>query len=360
MSLPGSVAEIAAQERCEMAIYHVLGDLVLTSSEFRMKAAEVGERAEIVEANIADFTQIGINRPLTVQIRHVYTGQFPKQRFLSGNKDMLVTSATKDVAVFNAASRAVNFLRKDVAANSGFDSPAATDQGTPLVWYTPAVTSSSTILTLEIIFDEFPNELVGKISTALSGLAGIPIFIPAAGYLLAAGTVVKLAGDLGQALFDGKPVFSATETIDFDTPGAIIAEAEFRIICNPDFDASQFRFIPKRGLVDSNGKVYDGAEPYVVISLDGKKRDEFASFGATMASSALMQKFYNIKDGTEAALDTVVEAMKLFNDSKFRAKVDAIDKKLAGIDLNSPEGKDLGEKRNAFAANILNDVMKPK
>jgi hypothetical protein len=108
----------------------VKGNLVLTSSQFRMKAAEVAERAKIVEANIADFTQIGINRPLTAQIRHVYTGWFPKQRFLSGNKDMLVTSAMKDVAVFNAVSRAVNFLRKDVPANSGFDSPAATDQGT--------------------------------------------------------------------------------------------------------------------------------------------------------------------------------------------------------------------------------------
>lgn len=171
---------------------------------------------------------------------------------------------------------------------------------------------------------------------------------------------MKLAGELGQALFDGKPVFSATEIIDFDTPGATIAEAEFRIICNPALDASEFRFVPKSGLVDSKDKVYDGPEPYVVISLDGKKRDEFANFSATMASSALMQKFYNIKDGTEAAIDTVVEAMKLFNDSKYRAQVDMIDKKLVGVDPNSLEGKELTEKRKALTANIMNDLMKPK
>jgi hypothetical protein len=49
-----------------------------------------------------------------------------------------------------------------------------------------------------------------------------------------------------------------------------------------------------------------------------------------MASAAIMQKFFNVKDGTEAVIDTVVDAMKLYNNSRFRAQVDAIDKKLAG------------------------------
>ena len=175
-----------------------------------------------------------------------------------------------------------------------------------------------------------------------------------------ASSIVKLAGNLGQALFDGRPVFSATETIDFDTPGAPIAEAEFRVLCNPSFDASEFRFIPRRGLV-ANETVYDGPEPYIVISLDGKKRPELESFTATAASAAVMQKFFNLKDGAEAAIDALVEGMKLFNDSRFRAQVDAIDKKLAGgIDPNSAEGKELAERRQALAANILNDLMKPK
>jgi len=145
-----------------MAIYHVLGNSILTGTEFRVKATEVAERAKFAEANVAGFTEIGLNKPLTAQIRHVYTGQFPKHSFFSGTKDMLVTSAMKDVSVFNAASRAVNFLRKDVGANSGFDSPAATEQGTPLVWYTPAVTSSSTILTLEIVLMSFRTSWSGR------------------------------------------------------------------------------------------------------------------------------------------------------------------------------------------------------
>jgi hypothetical protein len=343
-----------------MAIYRVLGTSVLTKEQFHVKAAEVAEQAALMEANTAGFMPIGINKPLTIQIRHVYTGQFPKQGFLSGNKDMLVVSAMKDVAIFNAATRAVNFLRKGVGASSNFDTPQATEQGTPLVWYSPAVTAPSTILTFEIVFDEFPDELLKKVAGAISGLAGIPIFLPANGYLLAASTVVKLAAGLGQALFDGKPVFAATETIDFDTPGAPIAEAEFRVICGPALDAADFKFVPKRGLVGAGDKVYDGPEPYIVISLDGRKREDLSTFAATMASSALLEKFYNVKDGSETAIDTVVEAMKLLNDSKFRSQVDAVDRKLTGIDLDSDEGKALKEKRAALAANILNDVLKPK
>ena len=343
-----------------MAIYRVLGTSVLTKEQFQVKAAEVAEQAAMLEANTAGFVPIGINKPLTIQIRHVYTGQFPKQSFLSGNKDMLVVSAMKDVAIFNAATRAVNFLRKGVGAGSNFDTPRATEQGTPLVWYSPAVTAPSTILTFEIVFDEFPDELLNKVAGALSGLAGIPIFLPANGYLLAASTVVKLAAGLGRALFDGKAVFAATETIDFDTPGVPIAEAEFRVICGPGLDAPDFKFVPKLGLVGLGDKVYDGPQPYIVISLDGRKREDLSTFTATMASSALLEKFYNVKDGSEVAIDTVVEAMKLLNDSKFRSQVDAVDRKLAGIDIDSEEGKALKEKRAALAANILNDVLKPK
>ncbi len=343
-----------------MAIYHVLGRSVLTKKAFQVQAAEVAERALQLEANTAAFTQIGPGLPLAVQIRHVYTGQFPKQSFFSTKKDMLVTSAMKDVAMFSAATRAVNFLCKGVAPGTRFDTPQATEQGTPLLWYTPAVTSSSTILTLDIVFDEFPDEILGKVSNAVQGLAGLPIFLPASGYLMIASTVVRLAAGLGQALFDGAPVFTATETIDFDTPGAPIAEAEFRVICNPDLDASEFKFIPKRGLVDPKDREYDGPEPYIVISLDGKKRDEWTTFSATVASAAVMQKFFNVKESGEATLDTVVEAMKLFNDSKFRAQVDAVDRKLSAIDPASSEFQELTERRKALAANILTDVLRPK
>ena len=143
---------------------------------------------------------------------------------------MLVTSAFKDMSVFSAAPRAVNFMRKGVSAFGSINSPAATEEGTPLVSYTPAVTSPSTILTLEIVFDQFPDQLFQTVSSALSSIGGIPLFLPANGYLMAASSVLKLAGNLGQALFDGSPVFSATETLDFNIPGGEDASADFRVV----------------------------------------------------------------------------------------------------------------------------------
>lgn len=316
------------------------------------------EGLEGLEAN--SFVPIGLNKPLTVQIRHVYTGQFPQSRFFSGRKDMLVTSAFKDVAVFNAATRAVNFLKKGVSPKTPFNSPAATEEGTPLVSYSPAVTSTSTILTLEIIFDQFPEQLFQTVSTALAGIGGIPLFLPASGYLMAASSVVKLAGNLGQALFDGKPAFSATETLDFDVPGGEEATADFRVVCNPSFDPSAFHVNPKLGLIDPRTqKVYDGDEPYIVLSLDGRKQDLFATFTPTAASAAIMQRFFNVKEGSEVLMDTLVDALKLYSDSKFRAQADAVKTSINELPANSDARKALQDRYDALIANILTDALKP-
>lgn len=156
-----------------MAIFHVVDDTLVQPSAARAMADE--PRSSELSFS-TPFTPIGLNQPLAVMIRHVYTGEFPRKLLLGKRKDMLVTSAIKDVAVFNASARAVNFLRQNVAPNSGFSSPAATEQGTPLVFYTPAVISPSTILTLDITFDEFPDDVFNKVHSVISGLAGLPVF----------------------------------------------------------------------------------------------------------------------------------------------------------------------------------------
>lgn len=333
-----------------MAVYHVFNEAPVDAAELRAKLRGLE----------SEFTPIGINKPLTVQIRHVYTGRHPKKNVFGKRKDMLITSAMKDVTVFNASARAVNFLRADVGANSNFNTPAATEQGTPLISYSPAVTTSSTILTIEVVFDQFPDELFGKVSSVLAGLAGIPAFLPAAGYLMAASSVAKVAGDLGHALFDGRPVLQWSETIDFDVPGTTDAEADFRILCDPGFDPGAFKFDPKRGLVDRQTNVpYRGDEPYVVLSLDGKKRDELAAFAPTAASAMLLQRFLDVQDGGEAVLDALTDAMKLYSDSRYRMQADTVAKRLEKAEKNSLEFADLNAKYHALIANIQTESMKP-
>ena len=89
------------------------------------------------------------------------------------------------------------------------------------------------------------------------------------------------------------------------------------------------------------------------------------NFTPSVASAALLKQFFDIQDGSSAVLDTFVDAMKLFNDSKFRAEADKaqaqIDKLIAGgTDPNSDEVKNLQARKKALATNILQDVLKPK
>lgn len=307
------------------------------------------------------FTEIGFGKPLLIQIRHLYTGCYPKESFFRRSKDLLVTSALRDLAVYNASPRAVNFIQRDVATGLNLQVPRAYDQGTPVIYYTPAITASSIILTIDISFDNFPEELVKSASTALFGLAGVPMFMPYAGYLMGASTVVKLASEYGNALFDSGPAFSATVRLDFDMPGAAESQSNFRVICEPDFDPTSLNFEEGKGLVTSEGKRYDGKSPYVVVSLDGKNRDnEFGHFTPTLATAALLQRFYSSREKSEATLDGISGVAKVFNDIQFREKALAVKQKMTGIAADSEEHKLLKTRFEALVANIGSDDLKPK
>src|SRR5690242_3765153 len=179
-----------------MAIYYSFGDALVGQEELRTKAAsgklapfmkslvrgDKGVSLEfttgkattesVLEGPIIGFEPIGIGKPLTIQIRHVYTGN--KAHGFWGNKDMLVASATKGTGSFAAAPRAVNFMVPQSVNNQNFRAVAATDKGTPLVYYSPALAASSSVVTIEVMFSSFPKEAFDAVSQALSAAAGIP------------------------------------------------------------------------------------------------------------------------------------------------------------------------------------------
>jgi len=81
------------------------------------------------------FSELGPGKPALVMIRHLYTGCLPYR----GRKDMLFSSAVKDIVSFEASPRALNILKKCISARTNVSNPAATEEGTPLVYYSPAV-----------------------------------------------------------------------------------------------------------------------------------------------------------------------------------------------------------------------------
>ncbi len=375
-----------------MAIYYAVGDAFVTSEELYEKQGD-GQLSDFREAfsrdraraslefatgaltatNLRDsmvppsgeptpFEPIGPGKPLTIEIRHVYTGKFPEPYLLDRKKDMLVTTAIKSIASFNAAPRAVNLVEKDVAARHSVKNPAATEKGTPLVYYSPALTEKNTLLTVEIGFDEFPDEVFGMVAQALTQAAGIPLFASASAHLLTASAITKLAGRLGSRMFDRSPAFQATEPLAFLRPGDLPPEADFRLITADDADPELLRDYTIGGgceLVDASGNAYAGSTPYVIISLDGRKNDQYADFAPTSASAALLERFYSIRDGEEQPLGPLMDALKLYNDAKFRRQADRLAAEIEELEEGSEEREEKQAQRVAALANIVDELLKP-
>jgi hypothetical protein len=117
-----------------------------------------------------------LGKPLTVMIREVYTGKHPKN-WLDKPEDMLVTSAIKSITVLNAKPRALNFLKKKINRKSRMERPSATEEGTPIIFYSPALLEKSLTLDLTMAFDSFDQNVFNQIAEAFTTAAGIPIFL---------------------------------------------------------------------------------------------------------------------------------------------------------------------------------------
>jgi hypothetical protein len=235
--------------------------------------------------------------------------------------------------------------------------PSAFSDGSALVAYSPAIMTDSLTVSFELAVATFPQALVNSLSTAFNTLAGIPMLLPYAGYLLGAGQLFKLAGNAGHALFDGTK-FSVTDSIDFDVPGTNPASAAFRILAGSTFDVSGFQYKDGEGLQDSAGRKYTGDEPYIVISLDGKQRDNLKSFVPTVASAAVLQRFFQVQDGAQVAIDTVVQGLQLASDFKYREQAISLRAKIAAAPDQATKDA-LQKQLDAALKNISTDIIKP-
>jgi hypothetical protein len=301
-------------------------------------------------------------------IREIYTGRYPSSGLtglFGDSKDLLVTSAIKSVTSFEGKPRAVNFLMKKISRGSHLTRSRASEQGTPFIFYSPALLEKSLTMDLSMVFDSFPKEVFEKIGDVLTAAAGIPLFLPQSTYLMAAGMLIKIAGGAGESMFDGKPVFESSSALDIYWPGSPPLPPGFALITSDDVDTvdpafrNTYQVNAQGKVVDSAGTEYSGDIPYIVISMDGTLQEELASFSPTAASAAVLSRFFGIRQGQEQPLDTLIDAMKLYNDYHFRLKVDRLDRQIEA----SPPGEardELKRKRDALAGNILEELLKPK
>jgi len=361
-----------------MSVYRIYGDKLLSKTEFAEAVAETGNSAlepkdflTNVAADAAfggtsalettpspaatQFVPIGLGKPLTILIREIYTGRYPAKGFLgSSAKPMAVVTGLKDYSDYAATSRAVNFLLREVKPRTRFKAPPTFTDGTNVVAYSPAVLTDSFHFTVEIAFDKFDDGLFDVVSKGLATAAGIPVLMPAAGYLLAASGLVKIGANLADGLIDGKASFSVTDSFDFNLPGTPAPVADFRVLCH--FDASGMTYDPVRGLLNPDGTVYNDDEPYVVISLDGAVRKNLESFAAAVATAGIMKQFFNMRDGAEVISTSLVDAMKLASDMKYRGQAEDLQKQIgSAVETEKPP---LQARLDALNKNILNEVLR--
>jgi hypothetical protein len=186
----------------------------------------------------------------------------------------------------------------------------------------------SLTLDLELVFDQFPREVFNTIGDTFQTVAGIPIFLSQSVYLLAAGAIAKIVGTAGEALFDGRPVFTASDPLNIYWPGEPPLPSGFALVTDGNVDNIDKDF-RRKYKVNAAGQVVDDAgNPYG-----------------------------GMKDGQPQPLGSLLDAVKLYNDFTFRQEIDRLDKQIES--LPSGEEKDnLMKKREALAKNILTDLLK--
>ena len=139
--------------------------------------AELANARDVKSATIP-YQGIGIRKPLTIVLEKIYLGEYPDAMpwFPISRGDVLVTSAHKGFEWFDAAPQAVHLLERDAERRASLKAKA-TQQGSQLVYYSPAVTELSILFSVELSVDRDFNKEVGdalaKAVTAAGALPGL-------------------------------------------------------------------------------------------------------------------------------------------------------------------------------------------
>ncbi len=314
---------------------------------------------------LVPFQPVGLYKPLTIMIHEAWTGKYPQHGFFlfASPQAMLLTSAMKGMLNTSAAPRAINFLTAALQPRTLLQANAATQPGSPLICYLPAVMESFYSLTIEMGFNTFNQQLFDSIASLFQQASQIPAFMPASQYLVAADSIIKLAADMGQILFNTGTVLSHNEPLPLALPGDPTVQAGFYLIVpdSPDGLAMQQQYhVNTAGrVVDAAGNPYAGDVPYVVISLDGTQQpDSYKKFTPLAATAAQISTFLGVPDGTQAVASDLVKGMQLASDLSYRQRADQVNAQIAQT-ADSAAKQTLEEQYKALLANINDPVMMP-
>jgi hypothetical protein len=314
------------------------------------------------------FEPLGLGKPISIQIYTIYTGEVQRNIF-GGKPGMLVTSAVKtDIGTTEARPRALNMMF-DLVKSNQYISYSAMTVGTPIVFYTQSVVNEEINVSVEMAFDRLKKREVDQLTSLFGAAAGIPIFAPAATYLMAGGTIISILKGLAELFMPGKAFFHSDIPLRFNDPLFLSFVADAYALYRSE-DEAEFENCEKQivkagagkeylALVDTRtGKPYAGKAPYIITVFDGRDRSrDLKDFTPTLVSAAILDQFYSGVPTTNA-LNTVKEAMNLYNDLSYNKKAEEIKTRLLKItDTSSQKYLDLKLQFDAYNLGIQNDKL---
>ena len=355
-----------------MALFYANGENLLDVDELlqRMALGDVDTLAAsngVLERSVAEsFNPVGLGKPLLVEILTVYTGNAPRN-FLGGKPDLLVASGVRGAQTFDAAPRAINQLEENIKDRS-YIKPGAFSQGSPIVYYTDCLDTTTTFCSFELVVDSLRKDTIDSVSKLFATTAGLPIFVPANLYLLAGAVLVNLVGELANC-FESRPFLADTIDLRFLTSGVISSRAGHYIVYNQE-DRNEFKNYQIGTLDDGfenriialchkeSGEEYRGESPYIIVNIDGTNRPDLEGYAPKLATAALLEQFYGKKNRSGQFIHTLEAALELYNDFNYRKKAEQLLAKMQTLTVGSTEFILTKILYEAYVNNIRNDLFR--
>lgn len=315
---------------------------------------------------VNEHSPVGIGLPMCVSIETIYTGEAPSKLF-GGKPDMIVTSSVKGPATFQAAQRAINQLVPEVKDDQ-YVELGAHSQGTPIVYYTPALQESELFFSFELCAEKFNRKMLDRMSE-LFGMAGkMPMFFAAGQALVVGSRIVNFVGKLGKTIFETRPFLTDTMRIRIDIGGFRDFTPGFKLIC-ADRDRAFFadryelKMQSRLGedayrLVERGGsREYRGNRPYLILNVDGRERNALANFEPKIASAVIISRFFG-EDRQETGFELLQDALQLKNDLSYLKKIKEYRHRMSHLEAGSEEHERLSKFASAYEKNILDEELR--
>lgn len=325
-----------------MSVLYGLGNRLLTKEEYISEARSTTTRKTKVRGtksretkNQFTFKDIGIGKPLLVQIYTMYTGKHPS-KFGLGAPRLLVSSTVKEASNISSTKtpKAVNQLVNQIEDNQYlYIDPE--NIGTPYVYYSPAMVEQKVDITISFDIKKFDDKLFEQLSKALQGAGALPVFAPASTFLFSVSSVINFGKELGKIFIEDKGYMKDVLNIEFNGPCENI-QPNWYCICNTS-DEDELKLDVWKDhknhvfLGKSKEEKYDGDAPYVLLSVDGRKNDSLNGFQPLIASAEILEDFYGSAPGA-GVTQVITDAMSLYNDLAHNKAAIEIKEKIAALD----------------------------